>query len=131
MHRTTERLVSGIGAIPGLAVLSDPDACVVAFTARGFDIYKVADAMQEAGWSLPRLQHPPALHVCVSVRMAPLVERFLGDLRRAAEVCRDTPEQLQGGMAGIYGSAAAIPDRSMVGDLLAAYLDTLYKVKRG
>lgn len=85
--------------------------------------------MESKGWVVPRLQFPACVHVCVSERMDGLVDRYLEDLRASVETCRHNPEQVAEGMAGIYGTATSIPDRSMVGDLLKGYLDTMYKVK--
>mmetsp|Transcript_20684 Transcript_20684/g.66401 ORF Transcript_20684/g.66401 Transcript_20684/m.66401 type:complete len:550 (+) Transcript_20684:1-1650(+) len=130
VHSVWQRLRDTIPTIPCLELVGEPDACIIAFTAKGCNIYEVADVMERKGWALPRLQYPPAVHVCVSERMEPLVEEWISDLREAVALCRDSPEQVKDGMAGIYGSAAIIPDRSLVGELLEGYLDSLYLVSK-
>ena len=49
----------------------------------------------------------------------------VADLREAVKAARAQPLK-DGSMAGIYGMAAKVPDRTLVADILAGYLDTLY-----
>jgi hypothetical protein len=56
-----------------------------------------------------------------------VAERFISDLTSAVEYVKAHPDE-KGGMAPVYGMAATLPMRSVVGDLLNRYLDVLYKV---
>jgi hypothetical protein len=56
-----------------------------------------------------------------------VAEKFLNDLNSAVVYVRKNPDQ-KGGMAPIYGMAAKMPVRGVVGDLLEKYMDVLYKV---
>lgn len=117
----------GIEAVEGLRVLGDP-LWVIAFTAAGFDVYDVLDRMTARGWSLNGLQHPPAVHLCVTLRHTQpgVVDRFLADLRSCADEARRGPS---GGMtAPVYGMAAAPETRADVEDILHTYIDVLYRV---
>lgn len=50
----------------------------------------------------------------------------LQDLREcAAEVAANPESKTDGGMAPMYGAAASMPDRSVVGRFLTAYQDLL------
>ena len=71
-------------------------------------------------------QRPPCCHICVTNKTSDSVDKYLADLRAAALKCRDTPAQVKDGLAGIYGQAAIVPDRSVVGNILKGYLDVLY-----
>ena len=121
----------GIGGIPELEVLGDPDMCVVAFAAAagaragGVDVYAVNDVMAAKGWHLNALQMPPAVHVCLTLAHEGAVGDLLADLRAAVEEVKRHPEGVKGGMAPIYGTAAAVPDRGAVGDLLMAVQDVM------
>ena len=53
-------------------------------------------------------------------------ERFVADLRQAVASVRESPEA-GGGMAPVYGMAASLPVRSLVGMLLTRYIDKLYE----
>ena len=49
------------------------------------------------------------------------------DLSESVDHVRAHPEE-KGGMAPVYGMAATLPVRSIVGDMLERYMDLLYKV---
>jgi glutamate/tyrosine decarboxylase-like PLP-dependent enzyme len=117
----------GIAGIDGLEVIGDPLFCI-AFRSGEFDIFRVLDEMSERGWSLNGLHHPPAVHICVTLRHTQpgLAEQFLADLREAVEAVRAQPQK-EGGMAPLYGMAATLPDRSVISDFLKFYMDMWFK----
>jgi hypothetical protein len=51
----------------------------------------------------------------------------LEDLAAAVAAVAASPKS-KGGMAPVYGMAATMPMRGMVGELLRRYIDLLYKV---
>jgi glutamate/tyrosine decarboxylase-like PLP-dependent enzyme len=120
----------GIEETEGLRVLGDPLFCI-AFATDGDElaVYRVMDAMTERGWSLNGLHRPPAVHICTTLRHAEpgVAERFVADLRAALAEVRAGPDD-GGGMAPVYGMAAQIPDRAVVADMLAGYMDLWYRV---
>jgi glutamate/tyrosine decarboxylase-like PLP-dependent enzyme len=82
---TRARMVEGIRAIDGLAVLGEPEAQLVAMaTATGFedalDVFAVADALGARGWHHDRQKPPDSLHSTVSAGNAPVIEQYLADL---------------------------------------------------
>jgi sphinganine-1-phosphate aldolase len=82
---TRIRLVEGVRAIPGLAVLGEPEAqCVAITVAEGYedalDVFAVGDALLTRGWHLDRQKPPDSLHATVSAGNAPVIEEFLADL---------------------------------------------------
>lgn len=121
-------LKRGLAEIPELYVLGDP-LFVIAFGARGLDVYRVLEEMGRRGWSLNGLQKPPAVHLCVTLRHAQpgVVESFLADLRGSVEHVRTHPGE-RGTVAPVYGMAASVPFRGLLSDLLKRYMDLLYKV---
>jgi sphinganine-1-phosphate aldolase len=83
---TRERLVEGVRAVPGLTVLGEPEAHLVAITvAPGFedtlDIFAVGDALVKRGWFHDRQAPPDSLHATVSAQNAPGIEQYLRDLQ--------------------------------------------------
>jgi hypothetical protein len=56
-----------------------------------------------------------------------VAERFIDDLKAGVEMVRNHSDAA-GHMAPIYGMAANLPVRSVVGDLLERYIDLLYKI---
>jgi len=81
-------------------------------------------------WNLNSLHRPAALHLCVTLRHTQpgLAERFLADLRAAAEFVKANPAAPRQGMAPVYGLAGTLPLRGVVSDMLKRYIDVLYKV---
>ena len=117
----------GIEAIPELRVLGDP-LWVIAFTSDEVDVYAVMDQMSARGWNLNGLQHPPAAHICVTLRHAQpgVAQRFVADLEASVGDVRHMPGS-QGAMAPIYGMTGAVKTRGTVEELLARYGDLQFK----
>jgi sphinganine-1-phosphate aldolase len=125
---TAATIRKGIESIPELRVLGDP-LWVIAFQSPVVDIYRVRDAMTARGWNLNGLHKPPAVHLCVTLRHTQpgVADRFIADLRAAVEHVKTHPNEA-GGMAPMYGTAATLPFRGVVDDMLRRFMDVLYKV---
>lgn len=125
---TASSIKSGIQRIPELYILGDP-LWVIAFGSERLDIYRVLDYMSEQKWALNPLHKPPCVHLCVTLRHTEegVAGRFIEDLNSAVEYVKENPD-LKGGMAPVYGMAARLPLRGVVGDLLERYMDLLYQV---
>jgi sphinganine-1-phosphate aldolase len=123
---TAAAIRRGIETTPDLYVMGDP-LWVIAFASRGLDIYRVLDALRERGWSLNGLQHPPSIHLCVTLTHTKpgVAERFIADLRTAVDQVKSSPART-GGLAPIYGMSGSFPVRGAVRDLLRRYVDRLY-----
>jgi glutamate/tyrosine decarboxylase-like PLP-dependent enzyme len=86
-----ERMVAGVRAIPGLAVLGEPEAHLVAIAAApgsALDVFAVGDALARRGWFLDRQKPPDTLHATVSAGNAPVMGAFLRDLEASAAEVR-------------------------------------------
>ena len=84
-----ERLVAGIGAIEGLAVLGRPHALHVTFYADGFDIFAVEEGMAARGWRSIRMREPDSILLWLNMTHAESIDAYLADLAEvAAEVRR-------------------------------------------
>ncbi len=125
---TAATIKAGIGEISELQILGDP-LWVVAFASPRLDIYRVMDAMSHRGWSLNGLHRPSCVHLCVTLRHTRpgVAARFLDDLTTAVAEVKQNPAT-ESGMAPVYGLAANLPLRGVVGDILKAYVDTLYRL---
>ena len=117
-----------IEQIPELTILGDP-LWVIAFGSSELDIYKVLEQMSQRGWSLNGLHRPPAIHIAVTLRHTEpgVAQRFIDDLRASVDYVKQNPKE-SGGMAPVYGMAAGLPLRGLVGDILTRYVDLLYRV---
>jgi glutamate/tyrosine decarboxylase-like PLP-dependent enzyme len=79
---------AGIGAIGGLSVLGDPHLSIVAYRSEEFDIFRVAELMQQKGWLPGLVQRPKAIHRMMSMIHAPSLDEYLSDVRAAVGVVR-------------------------------------------
>lgn len=127
---TGAEVKAGVDRIDGLRVQGDP-LWVVAFesTDPALNIYAVLDRMSHRRWSLNGLQHPPAVHLCVTLRHTQpgVAERFLADLEASVAEVRADPDAA-GMMAPVYGMAASVDGRGTVEDILRTYVDVLFEV---
>jgi sphinganine-1-phosphate aldolase len=125
---TAAQIKQGVRAIPELRILGD-SLFVIAFTSDTLDIYRVMEFMSQRRWNLNGLHKPAALHLCVTLRhtQPEVADKFVADLQDAVAHVKQHPAE-KGGMAPVYGMAATLPFRGMVGDLLKRYIDLLYKV---
>jgi hypothetical protein len=67
--------------------------------------------------------------LCVTLRhtLPGVKERFISDLKQAVEAVRANP-QAPAGVGPVYGLAAAVEARPLVGELLAGFIDALFDV---
>ena len=126
-----DRLVEGIGEIPGLHVAAPPDASLVALGTDGScDVFTLTDAMTRAGWWVqPQLSFeglPPTLHLSPSAATAPHVADFLADLARAVTAAQESgPVVVDPGVAEVVRALdpATLSDDDFDGLLAAAGMD--------
>jgi len=87
-------LRAGVDAVPGLRVLGEPQATLLAVTAEGgdFDVFTVADEMTERGWYLqPQFgfeSSPANLHMTVTASNNGAESALLDDLTAAVAAAR-------------------------------------------
>ncbi len=89
----TRRLVAGIGGIPGLRVLGEPDASLVAIAGSPeIDVFVLADEARRLGWFLqPQLSYagiPANLHITVTGVTLAGVDAMLEVIASAAGTAR-------------------------------------------
>ena len=120
----------GIEKIHGVEVVGAPEMSVVAFKSSlpTLNIYKVNDLLAARGWHLNALQRPAALHICfTAAHSMTTVEELLRDVEECVAGVLAHPDGGAGeeSMAPLYGLAATVPDRRIVGNFLIAYQDIL------
>lgn len=125
---TATTIKEGVREIPDLHVLGDP-LWVIAFGSKSLDIYQIMDLMAERRYILNPLHKPPCIHICVTLRHTQpgVAERFIEDLKSSVALVKKNPD-MKRGMAPVYGMAAKMPVRGVVGELLEKYMDMLYRV---
>src|SRR4030095_14223723 len=81
-REATEQLVAGLRATPGVRVLGEPEATLVAFGFDDADAFAVGDALAARGWVLDQQRPPPSLHCTVNAVHPPVIAEFLTDLQQ-------------------------------------------------
>lgn len=125
---TATRLMQGINAIEGLAVIGEPDMCVFAYRATdpAVNIFAVGDQMQARGWHIDRQQRPDALHAMVTPRHEAVAGDYLEDLQASVAEVRARPELATAGGAATYGMISATPLRGLIRKQVLKMMMDLY-----
>ena len=123
-----DRVRAAVATIPGLTVVGDSHATIVAFGAApgGPDIYTVADRLEARGWSVDRSQAPPAIHLTCTANHQAIIDDYVADLRAAVDEVRANPGLKQSGSAPMYGMMAKLPMRGMVKRSVAKVMEAMY-----
>jgi sphinganine-1-phosphate aldolase len=124
----TQRMIAGIRAIPGLAVVGSPAGSIFAYRSvdASVDLYAVADRLSERGWHVDRQQKPATIHCTVTSQHVAHAESYLADLREAVEHARAHPELRASGNAAMYGMMAKVPFRAMIKRSVGKVMETMY-----
>ncbi|KAG1055962.1 hypothetical protein G6F43_002107 [Rhizopus delemar] len=118
----------GVLSIPQLHVKGDPIGPVLTFGANEpYNIYDIGDKLSTRGWNLSAVQNPAALHISVTLPWVNSAEQFVKDLRECVKELVDDPSSGNGATAAIYGTAASVPDKTILDDAAAGFIDLLYK----
>jgi sphinganine-1-phosphate aldolase len=98
-------------------------------------IYPLADilskkgslALLHSGWHLNILQFPPSIHIACTIPTISGVTDLISDVGDAVELLKSDPSAGRGSVASIYGTAASVPDRGIIGMVSHGFLDGLTK----
>ena len=138
----TKKIIEAMQQNPGLnsdlQIIGRPLVSVVAFSSKTLNTYDIADGMSAKGWHLNALQNPPAIHVAITLPVAKVWEKLITDLETVIEGEKEKERvrvvegkgakgKAVGDSAALYGVAGSLPNKSVVVDLAAGFLDTLYK----
>eukprot|EP00440_Ansanella_granifera_P002610 gb/GFBE01002837.1/.p1 GENE.gb/GFBE01002837.1/~~gb/GFBE01002837.1/.p1 ORF type:complete len:545 (+),score=114.76 gb/GFBE01002837.1/:1-1635(+) len=127
----TRRIAEGIQQMDCLRLVGTAEVCVVAFDAKpdaGFSCYAIADCMQQkSGWELATCQHPPCVHLALTLPSSRNAEQFLVDLKEAVQEVKADPKRFSS-TAGLYGMAASLPS-GFLEDAAGAYIDAMIEAQ--
>ena len=129
-REATLQVADAVGGIPGLSVVAEPDATLLALATDGScDVFTVADEMLASGWYLqPQLSFrdlPPTLHLTLSAATAPSVPELVAALAGAVRAARAAgPVPVDPSLTDLLASLdpATLDDDGFTGLLAAAGL---------
>ena len=110
-------------------IIGDPLLTVVAFVSNDSDsrvkTYPLADLLTSRGWHLNILQFPKAIHIACTLLTINGADDLLNDVKECIEMLKNDPLCGNGDVSAIYGTAASVPDRSIIEDVACGFLDAL------
>ncbi|MBT9560687.1 MAG: aspartate aminotransferase family protein [Myxococcales bacterium] len=116
MMDATARVRAGLLAIPGLAIMGDPDMNMLAFTTTdGTSVFHIADEMKERGWTVqPQLSYGPHranIHLSVNATAPELVDPMLAALAESTVAARTLPSgHLAAAVVSLLGGKPSLDD---------------------
>lgn len=124
----SDKLRAGIQAIPGLRLIGQAQAPIVAWGAvpGGPDVFAVADRLEARGWSVDRMQYPTAIHLTVTANHLAIADDYLSDLRASVDDVRRDPKLARSGSAPMYGMMAKVPMRGLVEGSVRKLMESMY-----
>lgn len=122
---TTRFIADEIRKIPELELMAEPEVSVVSFTSSHFNILRLTDEMGERGWLLSALQNPTGIHIAVTKlhTQAGVAQRLVKDLSECVASIMKLKDRKLGKVAAIYCSKQSVPDKSLITDVVYAFLD--------
>ncbi|GFS44530.1 sphingosine-1-phosphate lyase [Nephila pilipes] len=128
----TKYVEKGLRKIEGIFVFGEPNVSVIAIGSNDFDVYRLSSALTDKGWNLNLLQYPAGFHICLTMQHTyeGVADKFLSHVRECTKEILKDPVSRTKGTAAIYGMASQIPDRSLVKEIVWAYLDACYSIKK-
>jgi len=123
IYNSAQAFKEGLKSIPHLEPTYDSYSHVIAFQSKDLDIFKVSEAMSRKGWHLNNLQRPSSCHLCFTANQIGKEQQILKDLRESVEEVVKNPAAFKDGAAVLYGTAASLPDRSLIRDFALDYVD--------
>jgi len=120
-------LKEGIDEIDGVEICGNPVMSVVAWQATGdLNVYCIATALSNKGWTLNNCQEPMCSHMCVTrANCIKVKEKFVEDLRASVADVRANPESYEKCEGAMYGVAVSLPDVGTKDDILYEFMDVM------
>ncbi|XP_065344894.1 sphingosine-1-phosphate lyase [Cloeon dipterum] len=121
------RIENEVNALDGVFVFGKPATSVVAIGSDKFHVYHLLEGLTKKGWNLNPLQSPPAVHIAVTHMLTRpgVADRFIDDVKTIVQDLVKNPPTDLGEKLALYGTAASIPDRSIVREFTRLFLESM------
>lgn len=99
----------------------------MSFTSTKVNAIALAEQMEHKfRWHLSKLQYPPACHLVVTDANYPHWKEFAPNVESCIAELLQHPELNKKGDAAMYGVAASLPDKTVVGDALNIMMEEVF-----
>jgi glutamate/tyrosine decarboxylase-like PLP-dependent enzyme len=121
-----EEIADHVAAHDALAVVSDPDMCLLAIesTVPDLNVWTVQRELSDEGWEIERQQRPESMHLSAMAQHAPVVDEFLADLETAVGTARDADTEEAD--APLYGLSGSLEEDDEVTEALVGMLNDVF-----
>ena len=126
LFETREKFRKGLESA-GLAIVGKPIGTLLAYQTPGTSVFVVADFLEKKGWFVDRQMSPDSIHLTITPAHAPIVDKYLADVKEAYAYSKAHPELAGEGTAAMYGAVAHMPDPTMINQFLYQYMDQRYE----
>lgn len=123
----TEAIKAGIGALPDVHIVGEPDMNVLCIASGTLDMFVVADLLERRGWRIDRQARPRAIHLIVTPNHLQAIDAFLADLAAAIEGAR-APGPGATGDGALYGVTTRVAAGADPAAALYDALDDVYRI---
>lgn len=122
LQEATEKVIAGVGEIPELRLLGNPEMTLVAATSDEVKVFHILDEMKERGWYLePQLAFPPhkeSFHLTITPANVPKIDQLIQDLKEAVQAAKELPsanlaDQMSGFLSNV--NLGELKDEDMMG----------------
>jgi glutamate/tyrosine decarboxylase-like PLP-dependent enzyme len=112
-----KKITAGIRRIDGLRLLTEPDMCLISFTADTVNVFHIIDEMNQRGWyiqpSLSFDNSPAHIHLSVSASNVGWEDELLDNLAECVEIARGLPD---GDLTALIKGSLEGVDLSVISD---------------
>ena len=110
-------------------MIGNPVLSVVAFKSNSkVSIYSVGDLLTKKGYHLNILQYPASIHIACTMLTVNHADELIKDLQLIMQELESGEVPSSGDTAKIYGTAASVPDRTIIKEVVNGFLDGLTKI---
>ena len=105
--------------------MAEPEVSILAFTSSHFNILRLTDEMTERGWHLTICQNPAGVQIGLTKlhTQAGVAQRLVKDIKESVASVMKLKDRKLGKVAAIYCSKQSVPDKSLITDVVYAFLD--------
>ncbi len=115
VHELTCRFLERIEATEGVySITKEVESSILAIASKELDIYKVADRMQDKGWTFDRNTTPPSIHLSVMPVHAVSIGLFFTDLVDSITLARKEDSSGKKILGAIANAAIKLTPKSII-----------------
>lgn len=105
--------------------MGKPESTLLCFRSKktDFNIFYLAEALDEMGWHMERARLPDSIHCTVMPQHSQVKEKFVNNMNEAMEIVRKNPEKFKDAAnVAAYGMLNKLPDPEIGEDFLVSLL---------